>query len=252
MAHCGPDTSIIEPGAGAGRKVAILLKALGGGRCFVPLEISAEALQMSEDYLAPLFPGLSIRPIHGDFTDSVDVRLAAEQLEPGPRLVFFPGSTLGNFEPANALSVLRNLRRLMGDDGSIVMGLDLIKDEARLLAAYNDPRGITAAFNKNLLYRINRELNADFDCENGFEHRAVFNRELGRIEMHLCATRSQTVTVAEREIAFAAGESIHTENSHKYSLPTIEALCRDAQLYVDSYWTDDNADFGVFRLQRIT
>ena len=245
---CDDDVSVIEPGAGAGRKVAILLNALGGGRCFVPLEISAEALHMTGDYLSDVFPALSIRPIHGDFTNPVDVTLAAKEIGNGPRLVFFPGSTLGNFERPDAVSVLVNLRRLMGSNGAIIIGLDLVKDESRLLAAYNDPGGVTAAFNKNLLCRINKELGADFDCEYGFDHQAIYNRDQQRIEMHLCSTRSQAVTIDGQSIAFERGETIHTENSHKYSMESVDLLCRKARLRIDDYWTDDDEAFAVFRL----
>lgn len=246
--HYARNLCMIEPGAGAGKKAAILLAAMGGGQQFVPLEISSEALNMSRQYLSTQFPDLTIHPIHGDFTRPDDVQRAADEITSEQRLVFFPGSTLGNFEQDEAEMILTNLRQLMGEQGSIVIGLDLIKDEQRLLAAYDDKRGVTADFNKNLLERINHELGADFDCDTGFEHRALFNTEQQRIEMHLCSTRQQSVVLAGNEFYFAEGETIHTENSHKYSLDSVQQLCEKTQLKIDKFWSDKQRDFGVFRL----
>ncbi len=239
---------MIEPGAGAGKKAAILLEAVGGGQQFVPLEISTEALHMSRQHLSKKFPQLTIHPIHGDFTNPVDVQRAAREISSDQRLVFFPGSTLGNFELSEADAILKNLRQLMGEQGSIVIGLDLLKNEERLLAAYNDERGITEKFNKNLLERINQELGADFDCETGFDHRAVFNAQQQRIEMHLYSSREQVVEVAGARFHFSEGETIHTENSHKYSVDSIKSLCQKNHLRIDKLWFDERKDFGVFRL----
>ena len=245
------DVCLIEPGAGAGIKAAILLNELHGSKQFVPLEISTEALHMADSYLSQRFPTLQLRPIHGDFTDPADIQRVKAQIDRRyARLVFFPGSTLGNFGPTMALTILGNLRQLMGANGYIVIGLDLLKDERRLLAAYDDSLGITAQFNKNLLERINRELDADFDSTHDFEHLALFNREHKRIEMHLRAIRDLTVTIAGHVIRFKRGETIHTENSHKYSLATIEHMAQAVNLQIDDSWTDHNQDFAVLRLKQ--
>lgn len=250
VALCDRDLSLVEPGAGAGKKAVILLRAMSGNNRFIPLDISTEALDMTRQYFARICPQVPVRPIHGDFTDDGDVRRLAREIGHGARLVFFPGSTLGNFEPDQALSILRNLRELAGPEGHIVVGLDLIKDEARLLAAYNDASGVTASFNRNLLVRINRELGADF-CVERFEHEAIFNRERKRVEMHLRSTCDQEVCIGGAVIRFRRDETIHTENSHKYALPMVEDLCRDARLQIDRCWMDDNQYFGVFRLKRV-
>ena len=239
---------MIEPGAGAGIKAAVLFEALGGGRQFIPLEISAEALSMAGQYLAARFPTLDIHPVHGDFTNPADVDRVARNIIEGERMVFFPGSTLGNFNRPQALEILANLRQLMGPQGQIIIGLDLIKDEQRLIAAYDDKKGVTAAFNKNILQRINSELCGNFDIDGGFEHQARFNSEHERIEMHLTATSDQKVEVAGQEFYFRSGESIHTENSHKYCVETVGVMCDKVGLSIDKVWRDDNKDFGVFRL----
>jgi len=244
----GDGLCLIEPGAGAGKKAALLFANVSGDKRFVPIEISTEALNMAGSYLTERFPDLDLHPIHGDFTDADDMAKVSNQLDEAPRLVFFPGSTLGNFDADAAREILANLRRLLREQDSLVIGLDLFKNETRLLHAYDDARGVTAEFNKNILHRINKELDADFDVDHGFRHLAKFNSEQNRIEMHLVACSDQAVTVAGREFNFNIGETIHTENSHKYSIPKIKQLCHQARLTINQYWQDPNADFGVFRL----
>lgn len=240
---------LIEPGAGAGKKAAILLSALGESNTFIPLEISPEAIAMSHQYLSDRFPKLTIRAIQGDFTDNYDLQKAAQHIHSDfNRLVFFPGSTLGNFETNTAIKILRNLKTLMGKHGKIIIGLDLIKNERKLLAAYDDCKGVTANFNLNILDRINAELGANFDTDKGFSHKAVFNRVDSRIEMHLESNRVQSVHINEETFSFKAGETIHTENSHKYSLNSVASLCKKAGLSIQQHWTDHQKEFGVFEL----
>ncbi len=203
---------------------------------------------MAGQYLAEQFPQLDLHPIHGDFTNPRDVQRVTHEITESQRLVFFPGSTLGNFNRPQAIEILANLKELMGAQGEILIGLDLIKEEHRLIAAYDDNRGVTAAFNKNILHRINNELDGNFDIDDGFKHQAVFNADQERIEMHLTATQAQTVTVAGNDFHFNAGESIHTENSHKYSPQSVAEMCQLVDLVIDKQWQDDSGDFGVFRL----
>lgn len=246
----GEGVTIIEPGSGAGVKVQILLDALLHPRKFIPLEISLDALETSAQELKQKFPRLEIIPHRGDFTDQNDLKslpLVSDQSE--QRLVFFPGSTIGNFTRDEAVEVLSNLRLLAGKNGRVLLGADLIKDRQRLVAAYDDSAGVTADFNKNLLVRINRELSADFDIDNGFEHSAIFNEELSRIEMHLVSSRDQVVNLDKREIAFNEGETIHTENSHKYSPELVTEIASEANLDITHQWSDDRQDFGLFLLK---
>ncbi len=246
----GEGVTIIEPGSGAGIKVQILLDALLHPRKFIPLEISLDALEASAQELKQKFPRLEIIPHRGDFTDHKDLGnlpLSSDQSE--RRLVFFPGSTIGNFSRAEAAEVLSNLRFLAGENGSVLLGADLIKDRQRLISAYDDSKGVTADFNKNLLVRINRELSADFDLDEGFEHQAIFNEELSRIEMHLVSTKDQVVRIDGQEITFARDETIHTENSHKYSAELFAEIAREAGLGITHQWTDAQQDFGLFLLK---
>ena len=246
----GEGATIVEPGSGAGIKVQVLLKALFKPKKFIPLEISLDALRASANALQQKFPRLEVIPHRGDFTDQKDLQnlpLVSDQTE--RRLVFFPGSTIGNFTRDQAAEVMQNLRILAGENGLLLLGADLIKDRQRLISAYDDAKGVTAEFNKNLLVRINRELNANFDYHQGFQHRAVFNEALSRIEMHLVATADQQVSIAGEKIDFAEGETIHTENSHKYSPEIIAQLANNSGFEVTHQWSDKQQDFGLFLLK---
>jgi|SaaInl5LU_22_DNA_1037371.scaffolds.fasta_scaffold05304_4 dimethylhistidine N-methyltransferase len=246
----GEGVTIIEPGSGAGQKVQILLDALLHPRKFIPLEISLDALEASTQELEKKFPRLEVIPHQGDFTDKKDLKklpLVEEDTE--QRLVFFPGSTIGNFSPHEATEVLSNLRLLAGENGLVLVGVDMLKNRDRLLAAYDDSLGVTAEFNKNLLVRINRELSADFDIEEGFDHRAVFNEEASRIEMHLVANKDQQVAIRDEVFEFKQDESIHTENSHKYSQQMFVDMALEAGLKNVRNWTDAQADFALFLLR---
>lgn len=249
----GEGVTIIEPGSGAGVKVQILLDALLHPRKFIPLEISLDALEASTKELKQKFPQLRVIPHQGDFTDQQDLKklpLLKEKSE--RRLVFFPGSTIGNFTRKEAVEVLNNLRILAGENGLVLVGVDLLKDRNRLLDAYDDHLGITADFNKNLLVRINRELDANFDFERGFDHRAVFNEQASRIEMHLVSASDQSVEIGDQKVEFDEGESIHTENSHKYSEQMVIQMVTEANLQVVRDWTDESGDFALFLLEPLS
>jgi len=244
--HIAPSTTVIEPGAGAGLKAAILLEAMPSPQAFVPLEISASALEEATQSLQQRFPNLDIHPVEGDFTaDPSDIRTALPDTD--NTLIFFPGSTIGNFSASEAIDVLRNLATLAGEHGQILVGADQIKDRQRLIRAYDDQKGTTAQFNKNILQRINRELDANFDLD-AFTHRAVYNESLDRIEMHLVAVGDQLVTIAGHSFAFTDGSFIHTENSHKYSDDSFQQLAQRAGLSMVNNWR--NGDIALYLLTR--
>jgi L-histidine Nalpha-methyltransferase len=240
----GPGCCLIEFGSGSSRKTDILLRALPDLAAYVPIDISEAALAGAVARLAGQFPALRVAPIHGDF--SAELKLPT-LLRPTKHLGFFPGSTIGNFEPDGAAAFLRRARTLLGLNSGFIVGADLKKDVGTLIRAYDDRAGVTAAFNLNLLTRINRELSADFDPY-GFAHLAVYNEEAGRIEMHLRAARAQTVTVAGERFRFRQGETIHTENSHKYSCDEFQALALGAGWEPRAVWTGKDALFSVHYL----
>jgi dimethylhistidine N-methyltransferase len=239
----GEDCVLIEYGSGASRKIRILLDALGGNDRYVAIDISKEYLVESTCRLVDLYPRLDAYAVCADYSQPLE--LPAEALDgAGSRVVFFPGSTIGNFAPADALEFLRTTARQLGQGGSLLIGVDLKKDAAVLDAAYNDAEGVTAAFNLNLLSRLNRELNAEFDIAT-FAHRAFYNAAEGRIEMHLVSQCAQSVCVSGDVIRFAEGESIHTENSHKFTVDEFQALAAKAGFQSDHVWTDDERLFSV-------
>jgi L-histidine Nalpha-methyltransferase len=246
----GPGAAVIEPGSGAGIKTRLLLEALENPAAYIPMDISSEQLERTARQISRDFPALPVHPIHADF--------AARPLPPLPplhaprprRLIYFPGSTIGNFDPPDARSFLKRLAALAAPGGALLIGVDLRKDRATLERAYNDARGITAAFNLNILQRINRELGADFDI-GSFQHRAFYSAGRGRIEMHLISLADQVVTVAGRPFRFSAGESIHTESSHKYDPEDLRALlASSAWRPSERHWTDEGGRFGVFFASR--
>jgi dimethylhistidine N-methyltransferase len=217
-----PGSALIEFGSGSSRKARILLSAAASVGAYVPVDISGDFLQQDLRELRRDLPHLLVHPLVEDFTQPFEIppRLAAL-----PRVGFFPGSTIGNFEPQDAKRFLRHIGSVLGAGTLLIVGIDLIKDEATLNRAYNDAEGVTAKFNLNLLVRINRELDADFDLA-AFEHKAFFNRDLHRIEMHLASTKRQRVRIDGAAVDFTAGESIHTENSYKYTVESFQALAR--------------------------
>ncbi len=238
---------ILEPGAGSLTKPRVLLRALGRERCvrYVPVDIAGEHLEQTAKELRRDLPWLDVVPWVGDFS------VALPQLEPcrdARTVVYFPGSTLGNFEPDEARALLSRFRRCAGPDGLVLLGLDLKKDPAELHAAYNDARGVTAAFNKNVLVRINAELGADFELAR-FHHYAFYAPPAGRIEMHLVSKHRQTVHVGNEAFTFEAGESICTEHSYKYDVSDAARLASSAGLRVERSWLDAGRRFGIFLLR---
>jgi dimethylhistidine N-methyltransferase len=233
--------ALIEFGSGASTKTRIVLRAAKRLSAYVPVDISAEFLRQQADALKREFPAVAMLPVAADFGQQFALPLAAQ---PMPRIGFFPGSTIGNLEPHEAAAFLRQAGRVLGRGASFIVGVDLIKDPEVLHDAYNDVQGVTAQFNKNLLTRINRELGARFNLA-AFEHRAFYNRERNRIEMHLASRKRQKVSVCGERIDFGAGETIHTENSYKYSVESFACLARGAGWTLQSVWTDRDNYFSV-------
>lgn len=242
----GKNSVIIEPGAGAGIKIRRLLSALDSPLTYVPMDISEDFLFYSADIIQKQFPDIEILPIQGDFTQPVKW-LGTEQHS--NRVVFFPGSTIGNFEKQEAIEFMRNMHELIGDDGALIVGADLLKEKEILEAAYDDKKGVTAKFNKNLLSRINQELGGNFEL-NQFTHEARLNDEQQRIEMHLVSNKRQTVSIGDESFEFDAGESIHTENSHKYSIESFAKMAKEAGFKHVKTWTDENNLFSIHYLVR--
>jgi dimethylhistidine N-methyltransferase len=245
IARLIPDgTAVVEFGSGSSRKARVLITAAPAIAAYVPVEISSKMLIKEAHELRRDQPRLAVLPVEADFTQSFS--LPAE-VAGFPRAGFFPGSTIGNFEPHEACSFLRHAGRMLGTGATLIIGVDLVKDASILNAAYNDAAGITAKFNLNLLTRINRELDASFDLAS-FSHHAFYNSERHRIEMHLASNKRQKVKVAGRLIEFRTGETIHTENSYKYTLDSFSALARGSGWTPLSAWTDAGANFSIHAL----
>lgn len=241
----GPGAVVVEFGSGSADKVDPLLRALPDPAAYVPVDIAPEWLAGAVRRFARDWPGLPVRPVVADFTRPFAL---PPRLPPGPRLGFFPGSTIGNFAPEEAVAFLRRAREVLGAEGWLLLGADLVKDRAVLEAAYDDAAGVTAAFDLNLLVRLNRECGADFDLD-GWAHRAVWNAAAERIEMHLVARRDQSVRIAGRRFDIAAGETIHTESSHKYRPERLITLADAAGFDVAAWWTDPARLFSTWLLQ---
>ena len=238
---CGRGGALIEPGAGSGEKTRLLLKAIAPA-VFVPIDISADYLRAVASEIAADFPKTEVVPVAADFTGPMTLPESLSGLT--PRTLFFPGSTIGNFTPGRATELLRGWSELVGGGGRMLIGVDLVKSAEQLEAAYDDAAGVTAEFNVNLLRRINRELDADLDVD-AFRHRAVFEAETSRVEMHLVSLREQKAVIGGRKVDFAEGESVHTENSHKYTPESFAGIASDAGLRVESIWTDADRLFSV-------
>jgi dimethylhistidine N-methyltransferase len=235
---------LVELGSGASVKTRRLLSAapqIGG---YMPIDISQSALETASAAIARDYPNLAVTPVLGDFTLASGLPEGAERY---PRVGFFPGSTIGNFAPEAAIALMSRVRRALGPDSLFIVGVDLAKDAATLEAAYDDKAGVTAAFNLNILERINRELNGDFDLAN-FAHRAVWNRLEGRVEMHLEVLKSHQAKAAGRAFDFTAGETIHTENSYKPTPEYFTALAARAGWRAETRWTSAAPQFAVFLL----
>jgi dimethylhistidine N-methyltransferase len=233
--------ALIEFGSGSSTKTRIVLSAAKSLAAYVPVDISGQFLHQQMAGLSREYPKLSLLPVAADFTKPFDLPDAAKNL---PRVGFFPGSTIGNFEPHEACAFMRHAGRILGSGATFIVGVDLVKDTAVLQKAYNDSQGVTAQFNLNLLSRINRELGAKFNLA-CFEHHAFFNRERSRIEMHLASLKRQRVKLCGECIEFRAGETIHTENSYKYSVESFGALARGAGFTPVATWTDADNYFSV-------
>ncbi len=236
-----PDGGVLlELGSGASVKTRLLLDALPRLGTYAPLDISAEFLLVTTEQLRSAYPGLTITPVVGDFMAPLP---DPETLRGQPKTVFFPGSTIGNLSPDDAVSLLKRIRDLP-DVTALILGADLIKEETRLIDAYDDASGVTAAFNLNLLRRLNHETGADFDLS-AFRHEARWDDTRARIEMHLVSTKAQTVTIAMQAFHFEQGESIHTENSHKYSRTHLTRMAELSGWKLSDDITDPANDFSV-------
>lgn len=240
----GPQTVIVEFGAGSLAKIRIILDALTDPRAYMPIDVSGAHLMAAAEQLRRDYPGLQIAPIVADFTEPLHVPLADEVNVLG----FFPGSTIGNFEPPEARRFMRRASEALPKGALFLVGADTKKDRAVLERAYNDGEGVTAAFNLNLLARINRELGGDFDLTR-FAHRAFYNERLGRIEMHLESLAWQTVRIGSRRVHFAAGETLHTENSYKYAPEEFAALAANTGWKARRLWTDERNLFALHLLE---
>jgi dimethylhistidine N-methyltransferase len=241
--YCGSDCIFIEPGSGNCEKVRLLLNSLKPA-VYAPVDIAADFLKSAAMQLGQEYPWLKIQAVCADFNQSWEF---VDELPAGKRVVFYPGSTIGNLEPAAALSFLKRIRSVVGNGGGALIGVDLHKSSERLNAAYNDAEGVTADFNFNALTRINDLLDAEFDRAE-FEHKAFYNTERQRIEMHLVSRRGQSIRCNGSSISMAPGESIHTENSYKYSIDGFSELAASAGLQVQRSWVDEDHLFSVHYL----
>lgn len=237
------NAALVEFGAGATTKVRLLLQQ-SAFAAYVPVDISGDFLNGQADELRKDFPDLAVHPVVADFTAAFELPPEVKNM---PKVGFFPGSTIGNFDPHEACAFLRSARAILGDGATLIIGVDLEKDERVLYDAYNDAAGVTAKFNLNVLARINRELGGNFDLS-GFRHRAIYNRERHRIEMHLISRKAQTARVLGHTFSFRTGETIHTESSYKYSLDRFTALARGSGWSPRASWTDPAAMFSVHAL----
>lgn len=231
---------VIEYGGGSGLRTEALVLQLKSLQEYLPIDVAIEQLKASAESIKNIRPDLKVTGLLGDFASLPDL----PECDPSERLGFLPGSTIGNFRFDIAKDFLTRIKQQMGEGSHLLIGYDLVKDVDVLLAAYDDPKGVTARFNLNLLNRINRELNANFDLR-FFKHEARFNNEKSRIEMHLVSTRKQTVNISGTEIKFSQGESIHTENSHKYSSEQFTRLLEGTGWKEQKTWMDEKGYYAV-------
>lgn len=244
--YVGEKALVIELGSGSSTKTDLLLRALPAPAGYVPVDISREHLTDAAERIAGRFPGLEVWPVCADF--NAEIGLPDFDHDEHERIVFFPCSTIGNLHAADRRALLERIVRLCGPAGGrLLLGIDLVKDVRQLEQAYDDAQGVTAAFNRNLLQRINRELDADFDLDR-FAHLARFDRQHSRIEMHLVSQAAQVVEIDGRRFEFARGESICTEHSYKFTIDGFSALARDAGWTFERAWTDDDDLFAVLLL----
>jgi dimethylhistidine N-methyltransferase len=242
-ASLGEHVLMVEYGAGASTKTRILLDALQSPAGYVPIDVSEEFLLHTAQALRTDYPDLPVHPVVGDFM----IRFGLPNESTGRPVGFFPGSTIGNLNDDDILRFMSSARDLLGDGSQFLIGVDLRKDADILVPAYDDAAGVTASFNLNLLTRINRELGADFDLS-AFEHHAIWNDTASRIEMHLVSQRSQSVKISGRTIHFDAGETIHTENSRKFSIDSLTPLFEQTGWNLNKQWLDERHYFAVLLL----
>ncbi|MGH1486324.1 MAG: L-histidine N(alpha)-methyltransferase [Cellvibrionaceae bacterium] len=244
----GSRALIIEPGAGSVKKITLLLEQLKEPAGFIPMDISEEILQLSCDALARQFPLLDITPVVIDFLNGGDLRRIFSTLPAQPlvdkRVIFFPGSTIGNFHPEEAQRFLKQFADNLQPGDGLLIGVDIVKELSVLEDAYNDAEGVTAGFNLNLLHRINNELAGELNV-NAFNHQAIFNQQKSRIEMHIISAESQEVQIGDQSFTFSKGESIHTENSYKYSIEMFSTLAQQAGFRCEKVWQDNDSLFSV-------
>lgn len=238
---------VIEYGSGSSEKVHILLDHLEDPRTYLGIDISKEHLLEMTQNLATSYPQLEVIAVCADFTTPLDLPLN-DSYQENKKTAFFPGSSIGNFEPKDAIQFLHTIAEEVGSRGALLIGVDLKKDSEILQSAYNDAQGLTAQFNKNLLVRMNREFHSNFDL-NTFEHQAFYNGDEGRIEMHLVSLMNQTVNLKDTPIHFKKGESIHTENSYKFSIPEFQELASQAGWHPRQVWTDPDQLFSIHYLE---
>lgn len=238
----GPRCQLIEFGSGSSVKTRAILDALDDPAAYVPIDISREHLLRAADELAAAYPAVEVMAVCADYSQLYDVPDSTRHPQ-ARKIAFFPGSSIGNFTHDQAIDFLIRVSSIAAG-GALIIGVDLKKDPAILNAAYNDSRGVTAAFNRNLLARINRDLGAEIDVES-FAHEAFYSEALGRVEMHLVSTRDQTIRIDGHEIEFAEGESIHTENSYKYSIEEFAEIASRAGFTPTKVWTDEAELFSV-------
>lgn len=244
----GPDALIIEPGAGVGEKIRLLLPYFESPAGYVPVEISKETLIDMSAEIASIFPEIKLYPVCADFTQSFNLDDIHVE-EASKKVIFFPGSTIGNFTPSEAGSFLERMGEVVGEGGGLLIGVDMKKDSEILNKAYDDAQGVTAAFNLNLLQRLNSEIRTDFDAQ-AFRHRAYYNQDLGRVEMHLESLRDQTVRIDGKKVFFKAGETIHTESSYKYAVEEFIDLAKRAGWSSVKNWQDEGNLFSVYYFER--
>ncbi len=242
---CGPGAVLLEYGAGAGLKTEIVLDALDGPALYVPIDIATDFLEQTAARMRDRFPRLKVHPIATDFTSDFEI---PAHVPANGRVAFFPGSTIGNLDTAEASAFLQRMRGHVGPGGRAIIGADLNKDVQSLIAAYDDCEGVTAAFNVNLLARINRELSGNFMLAR-FAHEARWNEAESAVEMHLVSLEKQTVTIGDRSFTFKNGETIHTESSRKYSVESFSQLATRSGWRVDATLSDPERRFAIFELR---
>lgn len=244
--NLGSDVMLIDLGSGSSYKTRFLLEELSDLSTYIPVDISEEFLLKSVNRLRREYPRISIIPVFADYTSHFELPVSGSDDQ--KQVVFFPGSTIGNFDPKEARAFLKNIAEITAEDSEMLIGVDLKKDTDVLEAAYNDPEGVTARFNKNILQHINDALDTNFEGGQ-FDHHAFYNNKEGRIEMHLISSQKQTVSIGDQKIDFEEGETIHTENSYKYSLKEFEELVADWYT-VEKVWTDEKDYFSLQYLKK--